>query len=80
MENQVFNFIVHTLELMNISPIQISEDADLLFDLNLDVPHMDSLFSSIEDQFHLNNSLMFTPEVASLRGLAHYVGAWAMAA
>jgi hypothetical protein len=73
MENQVFNFIAQTLVLMNIAPTQIVEDADLVFDLNLGVNKVDSLFASLENQYHLHTPLMFCQEVASLKGLAHYI-------
>jgi hypothetical protein len=73
MERQVFNFIEKTLVHMNVAPAQINEEADILFDLNLDVIHLDFLFSVLENRYRLNTSLVFTKEVATLRGLADFV-------
>lgn len=73
MERQVFSFIEKTLAHMNVAPARIEEDTDILFDLNLDVIHLDFLFSLLENRYQLNTSLVYSKEVATLKGLANFV-------
>lgn len=73
-EQQVFNYIKKALVRMKVTATAIEEEADFFFDLNLNIDHVDRLFNSVENKFHLNSTLMFSPEVATLKGLSHYVG------
>ena len=73
MNNNTLSLISQTLKEFRIPSYRIKEDSHMLFDLNLNTNHIDSLFSALEKQYDLPQSLMFSHDIATLRGLSQYV-------
>jgi hypothetical protein len=73
MNNSTLNLITQTLKEFRIPSYRIKEDSHILFDLNLNTTHIDNLFSALEKQYNLPQSLTFNHDIATLRGLSQYV-------
>jgi hypothetical protein len=73
MNHNTLSLITQALKEFKIPSYRIKEDSHMLFDLNLNTNHIDSLFSTLEKQYDLRQSLMFSHDVATLRGLSQYV-------
>jgi hypothetical protein len=71
-ENQVFDYLNHVLDTMHVSPILIQKEANLLFDFNFSAKKIDVFYSAVEHQYQVP-FILFSPDVATLKGLVCYV-------
>lgn len=73
MNHNTLSLITQTIKEFKIPSYRIKEDSHMLFDLHLNTNHIDSLFSTLEKQYNLPQSLMFSHDIATLRGLSQHV-------